>query len=126
VLDAMARHLLQQGHSVVFDSPCFYDDLLARGQRLAEECGATYRYIECVLNDLMELDRRLRTRERAPSQIAGVYAPPTVGSGKTESGEAVFRDWIANMKRPQSDYLTLDTARPREECIAVALAYLER
>jgi predicted kinase len=41
VLDALARHLLQQGHSVIFDSPCFYQELLERGndwrrrQRLA-------------------------------------------------------------------------------------------
>lgn len=126
VLDAMARHLLQQGHSVVFDSPCFYDELLERGQELAAENNATYRYIECVLEDLNELDRRLRTRQPMPSQVAGVYAPPTAGSGKTESGEMLFQDWIANMKRPQSTYLTLDTSLPCAECIAAALAYLER
>ena len=126
VLDAMAGHLLQQGHSVIFDSPCFYEELLERGQRLAEEYNATYRYIECVLHDLDELDRRLRLRQRMPSQVAGVYGPPTTGSGKTTSGEVLFPDWIANMKRPQSTYLTLDTSLPCEECIAAALAYLER
>ena len=125
VLHAVAHHLLQQGHSVIFDSPCFYDELLARGQRLAEEYGAAYRYIECVLNDLGELDRRLQTRERMPSQVSGIYVPTTHGSSQTESGEALFQQWIAHMKRPQSAYLTLDTARPREECIAAALAYLD-
>src|SRR6186713_2757617 len=54
VLDAVARHLLQQGHSVIFDSPCFYEELLARGQRLAAEMGALYRYIECRIDDLDE------------------------------------------------------------------------
>ena len=124
VLNALAGHLLQQGHSVIFDSPCFYTELLHRGQTLAADYGADYRYIECVLQDLDELDRRLQTRVRQPSQVAGVYAPPTVGSGKTQNGADLFRDWIANMKRPTGAYLTLDTAQPLEQCVAQALHYL--
>jgi predicted kinase len=61
VLNALARHLLTQGYSVIFDSPCLYIELLERGQRVAREVGAHYRYIECVVADLDELDRRLRT-----------------------------------------------------------------
>lgn len=124
VLDAMARHLLQQGHSVIFDSPCFYDELLKRGQRLAEEYGAAYHYIECVLSEVAELDRRLQSRARWPSQVAGVYAPPTAGSGKSGNSEELFRDWIANMKRPQRDYITIDTSQPVAVCIAAAVNYL--
>ena len=124
ILNALARHLLGQGHSVIFDSPCFYENLLHRGQRLAQEFGANYRYVECRLDDLDELDRRLRTRPRHPSQVAGVYASPTAGSGKTQSGPEVFRHQIANMKRPQSDYLVLDTSRPVEVCLTEALAYI--
>ena len=112
VLDALARHLLQQGHSVIFDSPCFYEQLLTRGQRLAAQTGAQYRYIECVLENLDELDRRLQTRPRLRSQLAGVYAPPTEGSGKTQAGAEIFRDRMANMKRPAGGYLVLDTSRP--------------
>ncbi|MEZ4622019.1 MAG: hypothetical protein R2867_41820 [Caldilineaceae bacterium] len=59
-----------------------------------------------------------------PSQIAGVYAPPTAGSGKTETGEALFQGWIANMKRPQRKYLTLDTSQPIEMCVAAAIFYV--
>lgn len=124
VLDAVARHLLQQGHSVIFDSPCFYEELLERGQGLANEFGAAYRYIECRLRDLHELDRRLTTRKRMPSQIAGVYSPPTPGSGKTVSGAALIQHWIDNMKRPQTGDLTLNTAEPVELCIARAIQYV--
>jgi predicted kinase len=124
VLNAVARDLLQQGFSVIFDSPCFYVELLERGQRLAQEAGAVYRYVECQLGDLDELDRRLRTRPRLPSQLAGIRVPPTKGSGKTEIGDEVFRDWIANMKRPAGGYLVLDTTRPLEECLDAALAYI--
>jgi predicted kinase len=124
VLNAMARDLLRQCYSVVFDSPCFYVELLESGQRLAKEAGAQYRYIECVVTDLDELDRRLRTRPRLPSQLAGVWAPPTAGSGKTDMSVDVFRDWIANMKRPETDYLTLDTTQSLATCIEAAVAYV--
>ena len=124
VLHAIAQHLLRQGHSVIFDSPCLYRDLLERGRELARAAGATYRYIECVLDDLDELDRRLRARPRLPSQLAGVRGPPTAGSGKARVDEAIFRDWIANMQRPDSGGLVLDATRSPEECLAAALAYV--
>jgi adenylate kinase family enzyme len=124
VLDAVARHLLRQGHTVVFDSPCFYTELLERGQRLAQEAQVPYRYIECVVEDLDELDRRLRTRPRLPSQLTGVYVRPSEGSGKIQSGEAIFRDWITNMKRPATNYLVLDTTLPLDVCLKTALAYI--
>lgn len=125
VLDALARHLLQQGHSVIFDSPCFYQELLQRGQKLAQEANVSYRYIECVLADLTELDRRLRTRLHLPSQITGVDAAPSVGSGKAAVNQEVFRDWIANMKRPVGGYLTLDTQQPVDFCVQQALLYIQ-
>lgn len=125
VLDAVARHLLQQGQSVIFDSPCFYEELLQRGQKLAQETGAAYRYIECRVADLDELDRRLRTRTRLPSQLADIYTAPTPGSGKTQAGPEMFRNWSANMKRPASAYLVLDTARSLTLCLAEALVYTE-
>ncbi len=124
VLDAVARHVLQQGFSVVFDSPCFYTELLERGQKLARETGVRYRYIECRIDDLDELDRRLRTRQRSRSQLAGVRIAPSEGSGKVVTGDAVFREWIANMKRPAGDYLVLDTMRPIGVCVREALAYI--
>jgi predicted kinase len=124
VLDALARHLLQQGQSVIFDSPCFYEELLTRGQQLAEEAGATYRYIECVAHDLDELDQRLRTRQRLPSQLAGVHVPPTEGSGKSNVDADVFRDWMANMKRPQGTYLVLNTLHPLETYLTEVIRYV--
>ena len=62
VLLALAEDLLGQGHQVVIDSPCFYDELLEGGQAVAARTGAAYRYIECVTDDLDVLDQRLRSR----------------------------------------------------------------
>ncbi|HEY0606076.1 MAG TPA: AAA family ATPase [Herpetosiphonaceae bacterium] len=125
VLAGIARHLLQQGLRVICDSPCFYGEVLERGQRVAKEVGAEYRYIECVVTDLDELDRRLTTRLRLPSQLAGVRVPPTEGSGRTQAGDTVFKDWIANMKRPDSNYLVLDTTRPLQVYLQEAIAYIK-
>jgi predicted kinase len=124
VLLALAAQLVQQGFSVILDSPCFYANLLLRGQQIANEAGARYRYIECRLDDLDVLDHRLRTRPRMPSQVAGVWAQPTAGSGKSQVGASVFRAWIAGMKRPASGGLVLDTSRPLADCLAEALAYI--
>lgn len=126
VLDAVARHLLSQGHHVIFDSPCFYVELLQRGQRLVQEANARYLYIECVLENLVQLDRRLRQRHRHRSQVAGIQRTPTGGSRMEQFVDAaVFRDWIANMKRPETGYLVLDTAYPLEACLEKAMAYIE-
>lgn len=124
VLDALARDLLRQGWSVIFDSPCLYGELLERGQRLAHEAGARYRYIECWLADLDALDHRLRTRSRLPSQLSGIRVPPAIGTGKTEINDAVFREWIDTMKRPTENYLVIDTTQPLESYITTALAYI--
>jgi len=94
VLLSLAEDLLGQGHDVVIDSPCFYDELLEAGQAVAARAGADYRYIECVTDDLDVLDQRLRSRRPLPSQVAGVYEEPRDGSGRP--GADVFRDWIDN------------------------------
>ena len=124
VLNAVARHLLGQGRSVIFDSPCMYENLLVRGQQMAEEYGAEYRYVECRFDDLEELDRRLRSRKSMPSQLAGVFAEPTVASGKKESGEAIFRNAIENMKRPPDGYLVVDTSQPLESYVDRVVRYV--
>ena len=110
--------------SVIYDSPCLYQDLLERGQRLAAEFSARYRYIECVVDDIDELDRRLRERERQPSQLTGVYVPATGGSSRGMSGEALFRHWLDNMKRPNV-YLRLNTNQPLERYLDQAITYIQ-
>ena len=123
VMIALAEDLLRQGHQVVIDSPCFYNELLEAGQAAADRAGARYRYIECVTDDLDILDQRLRTRHPLPSQVAGVYDEPRDGSRRP--GPDVFRDWIDNMRRPSSGWIRIDTTRPIEECVEAALKLLD-
>ncbi len=119
-----ALDLLAQDHSVTVDSPCLYDELLARGQRLARDAGAAYRYIECRVEDLEELDRRLRSRTPLPSQLRGVRSSPPPGTGKDRAGDEVFLAWIRGTKRPETPYLVVDGMQPLARYEERALAYL--
>jgi len=123
VLLALAEDLLGQGHQVVIDSPCFYDELLEGGQAVAARASTAYRYIECVTDDLDLLDQRLRSRPRLLSQVAGVYEESRDGSRR--QGADVFRDWIDNGKRPTTGWLRIDTTRPFAECVEAALVFLD-
>ena len=125
VLYALAKDLLKQGFNIIFDSPCFYNELLEQGQKIAQEANAQYAYIECVLHDLNELDQRLKNRPRRRSQVAGInQSPDDLMQGQSAS-EAVFRNWINNMKRPKNDILLLDTSHSIDDCTKEALIYLE-
>lgn len=123
---ALARSLLDQGVSVVLDSPCYYQELLDAGLCLAGETGACYRYIECAIEDLAALAQRLQGRPRLPSQIPNLTAASArTTTGETLSGEALFQEWVGNMKRPAHSYLQVDTARPLADCLTVVFAFLD-
>jgi predicted kinase len=124
---ALARSLLGQGFSVILDSACFYQVLLDKGLDLAATMGAGYRYIECAIEDLEEIRRRLTTRTPLPSQCADLGPAPGDQTRRSHyaSGEELFRDWIANMKRPPHSYLRIDTTRPLAVCLAEVIAFLE-
>jgi predicted kinase len=126
VMLALVGELVVQGHHVVMDSPCYYDELLAAGQRLAGRHGLRYRYVECVTEDIALLDRRLRSRAPLRSQRQSVDTPPVdLPADLGATGTALFEDWVAHMKRPESGCLRLDTTRPLDECIRVVRAFLD-
>lgn len=132
-----AASLLAQRFRVVLDSPCYYQELLDGGIRLAEEAGARYHYIECVVGgmaardvptatNLEEVSRRLRTRASLASQRRDLHVgPPGSASMDKSTGETLFRSWITGMKRPTDDcYLLIDTSKPEAECLEAALTFL--
>ena len=125
VLQAMGRHLVSQGHSVIFDSPCLYTEQLEFGMNLARETGIRYLYIECVTENLDEIDRRLKSRPNHRSQLTSVRDKPSAGSGKPVVNDQLFLDWMQNMKRPD-DYLALDTSQQIEEYTPIAINYVNQ
>lgn len=122
---AVARDLVKTGVTVVVDSPCFYDQLLQEGRAIAAESAVPYAYVECVTDDLDELDRRLRARETRRSQRRAVdLLAVDATHDRGPDGRTVYRTWIDHMVRPQTAWLRLDTARPLEVCVRETLEYL--
>ncbi|ARU61314.1 ATP-binding protein [Tumebacillus avium] len=105
---------LSQGQSVILDSPCLYDVMVERGTALAEKHHATYKYVECALDDIKEVDHRLRTRQRMISQNDRVPS------------EEVFRKAFAGSKKPGDvPCLIVDTSKAFESYLDEVLRYVE-
>ncbi len=104
----LANSLMEQGHSVIMDSPAFWPVIEEKGRGLARHHMATYFMIETRCEDVDEVERRLLTREAL----------------LTNPRERV--DWLAipGTREPTRQRLTLDTSRPLETIVEDALAYL--
>lgn len=105
---------LSLGLSVIFDSPCLYDEMVEKGTKLAEKYQAKYKYIECYLDNMEEINERLKRRERKISQIEGVQS------------EEAFLFTINNSKKPSvHPCFVVDTSRALESYIEEVLDYLK-
>jgi predicted kinase len=108
---AYVNYYLSQGRNVIMDSCCFYEKQLERGMEAVKNNNAKYRYVECYLNDLEELNRRLKSRERKTSQLEFIT---------TEN----FSLWIDDMKKPGENFLVVDTSKPVNTYIKDIIQYL--
>jgi predicted kinase len=105
---------LSQGHNVILDSPCLYEVLVEKGIALAEKHSAKYKYVECVLNDIHELNNRLKSRDRLITQIASVDIP-----------EDRWQEVINRAKKPaQLECMKVDTSQPVVDYIGNVLLYI--
>ncbi len=126
VLRALGQSLLRQGQSVILDSPCYYQELLDAGLQMAADAGACYRYVECVLEDVAELSRRLQSRTALPSQRPDIgIAPAGFVGTEVVSGAELFQEWMRGMKRPAHPYLRVDTALPLADCLSEVFTFLQ-
>lgn len=105
----LARSLLLQGHSVIVDSPAYWPIIEERGQGLAREMGVAYFMIETRCADAAEIERRLATREALPTN------------------PRLRQDWLAapGTRDPSRQRLTLDTLKPVDSLVALALDYIQ-
>jgi predicted kinase len=104
---ALASHLLGQGLTVVLDSPSFWETIPKKGAAIAAERMVPYHFIECFCPDRDELARRLRERPRL----------------RSNPGEEALHN-SAKTISPPGAYLRIDTTKPIERCLAIALEYL--
>ncbi|HDR4725787.1 AAA family ATPase [Bacillus cereus group sp. Sample62] len=110
---ALIDSYLEQGHSVILDSPCLYEGMVEKGMKLSNKHGVKYKYIEGYLNNMEEINNRLRTRKRMVSQI-----------GKVDS-EVAFKKWLDGSKRPlNSEYLIVDSGKPLERYAQKMMDYI--
>ena len=124
VIKTLTRELLSQGHSVIVDSPCLYPQLLEYGQNAAEELDASYRYIECVLNDMEALDRRLQARVAKPSQVRSLNQSFSHAGAPPRPARDLIAEWAVRAVRPEGESLVVDTSVPLAECVERALTYV--
>jgi predicted kinase len=110
---ALIEFYLSQGQSIIFDSPCLYTEMVEKGTALSKKYGAKYKYVECILNDIREIDNRLRSRQRLKSQNHQV------------TSEKDFRGRFERSKRP-SDVrcLIVDSARPLDSYLDEVISYI--
>lgn len=125
VMYALTRHLLDQDVSVVIDSPCQYDEILATGREMADERGVAYKYVECRTDDLALIDSRLRSRPALRSQRRGVVLPPVDAGHLDADGEQMFRTGLQQTRRPADGYLQVDATKPMDLILDEVEKYLE-
>ncbi|KEO81678.1 AAA family ATPase [Tumebacillus flagellatus] len=112
---ALVDFYLAQGLSVILDSPCLYTVMVEKGTRLSQKHGAAYKYVECVLADLDQIDQRLRTREAMVSQNRQVNSPEA------------FTSAFGNSQRPsEHPCLLIDSSRPLETYLEEVITYLSQ
>jgi predicted kinase len=113
VVYSLCRYYLSINKSVIIDTPCFYEETVENGIKIAKEYRAKYKYIECRLEDFDEISNRLRTRQSSISQI---------NSAEKEQ----FFSAIDKSKKPANyKHLSIDSSVPIESNIRCVLAYLE-
>jgi predicted kinase len=125
VIKVLVDRFLSDGHTVVIDSPCLYQGLLDFGQSQAIKYQVPYRYIECRLTDMDELNRRIESRHGKPSQVKTLNQSFRIhGKGDKKDAREVFKEWANDMKRPENDFLVIDSRLPLQKCIGLALEYV--
>jgi hypothetical protein len=100
--------------SVIIDTPCYYEETLENGIKIADQYNAEYKYIECRVEDFNEVSNRLKSRERSISQIESAEKDRFLGA-------------IDRSKKPNDkSYLTVDSSLPIEAYIQKVIDYLQQ
>lgn len=110
---ALIEFYLSQGRSVILDSPCLYDEMIDKGTKISSKYNADYKYIECYLDDFIEINDRLKKRIRKVSQISEVKS------------EEAFYITLENSKKPENfTYLVVNTKDPLSTYIDDVISYI--
>ncbi|MER2038667.1 MAG: AAA family ATPase [Solibacillus sp.] len=109
----LIESLMAQGHNIIFDSPCLYEEIIMKGTNLAHTYEAHYKYVECYLNNFDEINVRLKNRQRKKSQIKEILSIDQ------------FTYAVEGSKKPQDQrYLIVDSSQPLDCYIEEVMHYI--
>jgi predicted kinase len=104
---------LSQGQSVILDSPCLYSEMVEKGLNLTNKHNAKYKYVECYLNDMNEINKRLKNRKRMVSQIEQI------------TSKEAFDNAVNSSQRPPSVMIHIvNSSEPVEGYISEVIRYI--
>ena len=87
--------------------------MVEKGIRMTGKYQATYKYVECYLNEINEIERRIKNRTPMISQIQQVPS------------EKAFMEWVNNSKKPSDlQCLRVDSGKPIEKYIDEVMLYI--
>lgn len=114
----LARRQLEQGQSVICDSPLTFPDLYQETRQIAHETGADLALIEVYCSDQQLWKNRVNARKEL--SLPAHY--------KTDWGD--LKDYIQRIGykadyQIQDSYLRLDTIRPLPDLVKEAIDWLE-
>lgn len=109
----LASYYLSLGLSVIIDTPCYYRGIIDKGQELAKQYKADYKFIECKVDDFEIIKNRITARDNMISQVK---APTFKGFERSKE----------RAKRPEEyNYLIIDTSSLNNIEIDKVLTYLD-
>lgn len=109
---ALIEFYLSQGHSVIFDAPCLYEEMIEMGEQLCLKYNIKFKYVECYVDNYELIQERLLARERKISQIQGT------------TYEA-FRHAIQQSKKSDKyEYLIVDSSEPIDTYLNQVIEYI--
>jgi predicted kinase len=105
---ALGRSLVEQGYSIIVDSPAYWPQVEGSGRGVASATGASYAMIEVRCANTREIERRLATREGL------------------ETNPSERHNWLAipGTREPTRARLVLDGELPVARLVCQALDYL--
>lgn len=95
----LGKFYLEQGRSIIFDTPCYFEEIIDKGLNLSSTYNAQYKFIDCYVDDFELISKRISLRDNMTSQII----EPTLEGFERAKKRVV---------RPDSGYLRIDTADP--------------
>lgn len=113
----LAQDYMKQGLHIIVDSTCNFQTILDQGTTLAMNHGYNFWYVECKVQDIDILDRRLRSRRPMTSQRTGVYRPPAAAQVENctdEEYHALFEKWIHSPCVPMENVIVVDATEDAE------------